>query len=49
MNLGKYFLRKTRNFVLLVDLPTNVDIDGSMDISSEELGPQNTTCENRLT
>ena len=34
---------------ILVDLPTNVDNNSSMGISSEELGQQNTTYENRLT
>ena len=34
---------------MLVDLPSNVDNNRSMGISSEELGQQNTTYENRLT
>ena len=34
---------------MLVDLPSNVDNNRSMEISSEELGQQNTTYENRLT
>ena len=34
---------------MLVDLPTNVDINRSMEISSEELGQQSTTYENRPT
>ena len=33
---------------MLVDLPTNVDIYRSVDISSEELGQKNTTYEKRL-
>ena len=33
---------------MLVYLPTGIDINLSMDISSEELGQQNTTYENRL-
>ena len=34
---------------MLVDLPTNVDNNTSMEISSEELSQQNNTYENRLT
>ena len=34
---------------MLVDLPTSVDINRSMEISSEELDQQNTTYENKLT
>ena len=34
---------------MLVDLPTSVDINRRMEISSEELDQQNTTFENRLT
>ena len=34
---------------MLVDVPTNVDNNGSMQTSSEELGQQHTTYENRLT
>ena len=33
---------------MLLDLPTNVDIERSMDTFSEELGQQNTTYENRI-
>ena len=34
---------------MLVDLPTSVDINRRMEISSEELDQQNTTFENRFT
>ena len=34
---------------MLVDLPTNVDVNRSMEISSEELDRQNTTYGNILT